>query len=108
MTTITLSNRSVRLPNAIYGALLAIALFGLSWGFLGLPVANGPAVADVGSMGAWERAYFLDGNRAPTLTGSEVNESIALVAAVNARTALAVAPGADVIGNSERLMFGID
>lgn len=108
MTTITLSNRSVRLPNAIYGVIVAFFLIGLSVGFLGLPVTDGAAIVDVGNLGAWERAYFLDGNRAPVLAGSSVNESITLLATVNARVAASVAPGADVIGNSERLMFGID
>ena len=56
---------------------------------------------DVANMGAWERAYFLEGAQAPRLVGSGVNESIRLNASVNATVA-----AGNANGNRERLMFG--
>jgi hypothetical protein len=61
----------------------------------------------VNADGVWERAYLHEGTKGPGLADTGVNQGIAWVAALNARVALAVKTGADVTGNSERLMFGI-
>lgn len=58
--------------------------------------------------GAWERTNLREGIVGPVLADTGVNESIAWMAEINARVARSVKPGQDVIGNSERLMFGIE
>lgn len=58
---------------------------------------------DVANMGAWERAYFIEHATPPQLVGSGVNDSIALVAAINATNAA----GNDN-GVREMLMLGLE
>lgn len=106
MTTITLANRSVRVPNAFYGVVLALILVTLSVNFLGLPAVQAPGAPDA-NLGAWERAYFLDGSKAPVFVDTGVNASITQLARINARVATYRCPGDELNGNSERLMFGI-
>lgn len=105
MSTFTMAVQSFDIRRFVYGAVAVLLLAGALVGFLAIPGSN--AQVTNADLGAFERAYFLDGNSAPVFVDTGVNESIAFLASVNARAASDVRPGDDVIGNSERLMFGI-
>lgn len=107
MATITMAAQSrTNVRNVFVAVVLTIVLFGI---LASIKPASTSIVQPVGTeLGAFERAYFLDGNRAPVFVDTGVNASITMLAAVNADVAATVRPGEDVNGNSERLMFGID
>ena len=104
IATQTLHTTRVRLMHVLVAiALIMGAIFALRADIYSQPRKVTVEDLDITNMGAWERAYFLEGAQAPKLVGSGVNDTIAISAQINAT----VATGTDN-GNRERLMFGIE
>ena len=104
IATQALRTTHVRLIHILVAiAMIAGMVFALRIGIYSQPKQITIADLDVANMGAWERAYFLEGAEAPKLVGSGVNDAISTNASINA----SIAEGTDN-GNRERLMFDIE
>lgn len=106
MTIYTMNRtQQISLVNWAIGIALVLLLATAALGYTPTPTVAkvGPNALD----GNFERIYLYGGATMPTVADSGVNEGIARNATINATVAALVAPGGNVDGNTERLMFGL-